>query len=460
MRRDPLRMIMFPGADPNPNEEEEEIRWEIEGLQRSLKKDSCYFRKVTDSAGCYAGFAIWTLDPSSTETGHKTKSAQKLESWNPASLDVRAWIEVSKRLRDERQTVLNVQQNIWRLNTISVAPEHQRQGVGSMLLKWGCDKADSCGWNSFVMASPDGVQLYSKFDFRAVGQVQTKHGNLTTLAAHPCAHHKDIMALRREIRTGNLHRVQNAFSDWLEDDDTNILKIRSLYVCIGDAIECGEHEILTYLLSEGIPLDILDVSLAIRRNGRRALEVFIAHGWNINDPFTNRDPPLLSQAIVDEKMALWFVDHGADPNAECDFDFTPLSVAMVSASFATIKLLFDRGGSVEHGQLLHYAARRNIPDRIRTIDFLLSKGAPGMNRLLHQHRPANYLSLESAGLSTPLGMAAREGTLDIARHLLKCGADPTIRNSLGELPIEIAEYHGNPDIVTLLSEFAATSPSH
>lgn len=159
-------------------------------------------------------------------------------------------------------------------------------------------------------------------------------------------------------------------------------------------------------------------------------------------------------------MALWFVDHGADPNAECDFDFTPLSVAMVSASFATIKLLFDRGGSVEHGQLLHYAARRNIPDRIRTIDFLLSKGAPGMNRLLHQHRPANYLSLESAGLSTPLGMAAREGTLDIARHLLKCGADPTIRNSLGELPIEIAEYHGNPDIVTLLSEFAATSPSH
>lgn len=62
-----------------------------------------------------------------------------------------------------------------------MAPEHQRQGVGSMLLQWGCDKADSCGWDSFVMASPDGVQLYSKFDFRAVGQVQTKHGNLTSM---------------------------------------------------------------------------------------------------------------------------------------------------------------------------------------------------------------------------------------------------------------------------------------
>ena len=109
---------MFPGADPNPDEEEEEIRWEIEGLQRSLEKDSCYFRKVTDSSGCYAGFAIWTLDPSSTETGHKTKSSQKLELWNPASLDVRAWIEISKRQRDERQRVLNGQQNIWSTSAI------------------------------------------------------------------------------------------------------------------------------------------------------------------------------------------------------------------------------------------------------------------------------------------------------------------------------------------------------
>jgi hypothetical protein len=40
-------------------------------------------------------------------------------------------------------------------------------------MQWGCDKADSCSWNSFIMASPDGVPLYTKFDFRAVGQVQT-----------------------------------------------------------------------------------------------------------------------------------------------------------------------------------------------------------------------------------------------------------------------------------------------
>ncbi|ELR08216.1 hypothetical protein VC83_08022 [Pseudogymnoascus destructans] len=181
MRRDPLQMTMFPNANPNPDEEEEEIRWTVEGLQESLENDSCCFRKVTVGSDCYAGFAVWTLESSSGKTRRKANSNERRESWNPASLDVRAWNQVSKRLREERQKVLDGKQNIWRLNTISVAPEYQRQGVGSMLLQWGCDKADSCGWNSFVMASPDGVRLCSRFCFEVMGQVQTEHGTFTSM---------------------------------------------------------------------------------------------------------------------------------------------------------------------------------------------------------------------------------------------------------------------------------------
>jgi hypothetical protein len=44
-------------------------------------------------------------------------------------------------------------------------------GVGYMLLQWGCNMADNYSRNSFVMASPDGVLLYSRFDFKAVGEV-------------------------------------------------------------------------------------------------------------------------------------------------------------------------------------------------------------------------------------------------------------------------------------------------
>ena len=66
-----------------------------------------------------------------------------------------------------------------------MAPEHQRRGVGSMLLEWGCDKADFHGWKSFVMASPDGVPLYTKFGFKAMGKVWTEYGGFTSMLREP-----------------------------------------------------------------------------------------------------------------------------------------------------------------------------------------------------------------------------------------------------------------------------------
>ena len=50
-----------------------------------------------------------------------------------------------------------------------------------MLLQWACDMADNYNWNSFVMASPDGVPLYSRFDFKAVGEVWTEFGTFTSM---------------------------------------------------------------------------------------------------------------------------------------------------------------------------------------------------------------------------------------------------------------------------------------
>jgi hypothetical protein len=114
MRRDPLRKIMFPKADANTYEEaEEEVRWTVEGLHESLEKESCYFRKVTSGSGCYVGFAVWTLDSGSEGTTRRATSNKSRESWNPMSLDVGAWNEVSKRLREERLKVLHGQHNIW-----------------------------------------------------------------------------------------------------------------------------------------------------------------------------------------------------------------------------------------------------------------------------------------------------------------------------------------------------------
>ena len=59
---------------------------------------------------------------------------------------------------------------------ISVDPAYQRQGVGSMLMQWGCEEADLSERDAFVLASPAAVRLYAKFDFEIVGEVRTKEG--------------------------------------------------------------------------------------------------------------------------------------------------------------------------------------------------------------------------------------------------------------------------------------------
>lgn len=64
---------------------------------------------------------------------------------------------------------------------MSVHPRYQRQGLGSRLLQYACDRIDEMGYPAFVMASPQGVQLYQKFGFNTVGKVETCKGTFTSM---------------------------------------------------------------------------------------------------------------------------------------------------------------------------------------------------------------------------------------------------------------------------------------
>lgn len=63
---------------------------------------------------------------------------------------------------------------------ISVNPSYQRKGVGLFLMQWGCDEADRNSLDSYVLASPVGVQQYRRFGFKKVGDVCT-HGAKFTI---------------------------------------------------------------------------------------------------------------------------------------------------------------------------------------------------------------------------------------------------------------------------------------
>ena len=142
-------------------------------------------------------------------------------------------------------------------------------------------------------------------------------------------------------------------------------------------------------------------------------------------------------------------------------DITPLSVAVRDASFSTIRMLFDHGGEIEHGELLHLATARTLPDALELLEYILDKGAP-INEVIFQNHLESYEREKYSGLVTPLHSASRKGKLDMVELLLSRGADPLIKDSRGMLAIDLAEHNGFSEVVSLLSprSILPKSPRH
>lgn len=58
---------------------------------------------------------------------------------------------------------------------LAVHPSYQRQGVGSLLLTEGLKIVDEGGAKAFVQASREGRGLYTKFGWKAVGEVMVDY---------------------------------------------------------------------------------------------------------------------------------------------------------------------------------------------------------------------------------------------------------------------------------------------
>lgn len=210
-----LYRLMFPRSK---EQREDQIRWTIDGLPETVHQEDEALYKACGEDGSPVGLIGWTTSPGAFAKGMKSRDhidsgrvvrsgakqgpkPKKRNSFNPPSLDVTSWLVISKRLREERQRVLrgcqgnaicrklSVNLDSYGLAHLSplgitfmaVDPNHQCQGVGSMLMQSFCGYVDENALDAFVLSSPAGIPLYSKFGFKAVGVVETKQGNFTSM---------------------------------------------------------------------------------------------------------------------------------------------------------------------------------------------------------------------------------------------------------------------------------------
>ncbi|KAK3686654.1 hypothetical protein LTR37_019585 [Vermiconidia calcicola] len=225
--------------------------------------------------------------------------------------------------------------------------------------------------------------------------------------------------------------------------------------CLYLAIEYRRHSIVTLLLGEGASINPSHVRAATTIGGTSTLSVLLTHGWDINAEMDWGEPPLLALAAENEDVTNWFLSHGASPNAACHLDLTPLSADVQYAPFSVIKLLFDRGGSVSSGQLLHYAVRRELTDYLDVLVFLLDK-RPSINGVMCEGLYC-YYQQRAFGLGTALHEASEKGKLDVVELMVAHGAHPLIKDPRGRTAQDWADRAGHYSIAKFLKATAATA---
>ncbi|KAL3455762.1 putative hspc200 [Aspergillus heterothallicus] len=238
-------------------------------------------------------------------------------------------------------------------------------------------------------------------------------------------------------------RFNTAFNTWLAHG----FDIHELEPVLQEAVVRNNVEVVSTLAENGY-LGIGSVAhVAIESRSKDVLEFMLKSGWDINNaPQTY--PAVLSLAVKDEEMLTWLIDHGADPNQQCAIDLTPMSIAVKEAPISTIKLLLDRGATVNKGQLLYYAVERQS-DVIEVLSILLERAAH-LNARWYDDHPYSASMFFYLARGTPLHKAVTAGKYSVVQYLLGHGADPAIKDSKGSTPLSSAVQLGREDIVALL----------
>ncbi|KAK0336994.1 hypothetical protein LTR91_015327 [Friedmanniomyces endolithicus] len=211
-----------------------------------------------------------------------------------------------------------------------------------------------------------------------------------------------IAAAEAQCRAGN-STYASASIDQLVQDGT---PAESLQLCLLEATCSGDTALVRKLLSLGVPVNMNLMEPAIKRRSLDLLLLFLEYGLDINKEVEWCFPPPLSLALdtgADELVIAWFLDHGADPDARCQMDMTPLSIAMQFAPLSIIKMLFVHTSAPQNGQLLHYAARRTSRDSDEVIDLVLQHCKNlEVNDIMYHNHAFSFEIRKCVGLGTAL----------------------------------------------------------
>ena len=216
-----------------------------------------------------------------------------------------------------------------------------------------------------------------------------------------------------------------------------------------DACRNGSHEAAQYLLICGADGSLQNsdgdtpFSLAIEKGHESVAQLLLEKGESYDKTLDERQVTMLHSACIYgmTSIAQHLLTRGANPNARCFDDWTPVHVAAQYGQLATLRILLLRGGNPAATKVrgitpLHLAAQSGHLDVAKMLfDF---------NRELD---PAPL----SESHTTPLFLAASNGHVDIFDYLYE--KQPTVQATTdGWLPVHAAASSGNLELIDRLND--------
>jgi ankyrin repeat protein len=184
------------------------------------------------------------------------------------------------------------------------------------------------------------------------------------------------------------------------------------FTAIHFAAREGDQQMVELLLAAGVNINILSKADegAATPAPARAIQI-----GGRKTPGTNGYTPLLVATVRGQvPLALYLLDHGADPNI-LDAGFTPLHWASTEWESFTANRVY---GLID--------AMGGIPDRqakLQLVNALLAHGA-NPNLRMTKPQPSIAGGYEDTVGATPFLLASSVDDLELMRILLKAGADP------------------------------------